>query len=268
MSVVATSTSTPTSAQRRRSACVSAAYWFCRIGWTAARRRTGPVQPAGADHLERLLAREVRLAAAGVVAEDPRRDDARGGQREAPEGAPDEVLRARDVPRAPSAAPAFDPAGLAVWKTAKYVFFLGVSTSPPRRRGSRRIASRSCGSRSRATSSSPDRRPSAICGGRQGGAELDPVERRAGRLPVARVALEDDRARRVRGERKGPVPSGGPAPAPARGDRGPPVGQQRREDRERVGRAGFGARRLGDGLDPGDRRGLPVQKSLDDPRRP
>ena len=43
---VATSTSTPSSAQRRKSACVRAAYWFCRIGWTAARRRDRPGNPA------------------------------------------------------------------------------------------------------------------------------------------------------------------------------------------------------------------------------
>ena len=46
--------------------------------------------------------------------------------------------------------------------TTKYVFFFGTSTRPALRRGSRRMASRSWGRRSRASSISPDLRPDAM----------------------------------------------------------------------------------------------------------
>ncbi len=54
-------------------------------------------QPAGANRLDRLLPLGVRLAAARVVAEDSGRQKSRRGEREAPERAPDEVLRPHDV---------------------------------------------------------------------------------------------------------------------------------------------------------------------------
>ncbi len=57
------------------------------------RSRTGAGSPAERIRLDGLLAREVRLAASRVVPEDARRDHARGGQGEAAERPPDEVLR-------------------------------------------------------------------------------------------------------------------------------------------------------------------------------
>ena len=72
MVFVAISTSTPISDQRRRSACVSAAYWSCRIGMDRGAQAHGSGRPAERTISTRLFPREVRLAAPGVVAEDAR----------------------------------------------------------------------------------------------------------------------------------------------------------------------------------------------------
>jgi hypothetical protein len=54
-------------------------------------------QPAGADRLDRLFPLGMGLATAGVVPEDSGRQKSRRGEREAPERAPDEVLRPQGV---------------------------------------------------------------------------------------------------------------------------------------------------------------------------
>ena len=186
------------------------------------------------DHLDRLLPREVRLAAAGVVAEDSRRDDAGGGQREASEGAPDEVLRPRDVPRAPRAGPDSIPPGSPGERWRSTCSSWASRRGPLRSRGSRRRLSRSWGSRSRATSRRPVRSPSAISTGDSEARNSIRSSARAGSLPVPRVALEDGPLGRVRGQLEGSRADRRPGSARSRGrrDRGAPVGQQRRERSE------------------------------------
>ena len=92
--------------------------------------------------------------------------------------------------------------------------------------------------------------------------KLDPVETRR-LLPVAGIALEDDADGRLPAIRKGPVPSGRPdlpASSGRRLRRCPSrSGQESREDRESGREAGSRSRGPPGGFDPGDVVGLSLQ---------
>ena len=163
----------------------------------------------------------------------------------------------------------FPPRALFELKSAKYVPFFGVSTRPARKRGSRRIASRSCGERSRASSISPARRPDSDRRRAHSGPELDPVEAR-GLLPVVGVALEDEAVRRsARHDERARADRGLAASFAGHDldDRRQDVRQESGEDRERLDELELQPV-VRDRPDPGDVRGLalPVLRGAADRR--
>ena len=108
----------------------------------------------------------------------------------------------------------------------------------------------------------PERSASAIAAGGERGAELDAVQARPGVGAVLRVALEDDAVRGVQRDAEGPGPD---RPLlrlrPGDGDRGPPVGQERREDRHGMLEADDDLE-VRVGADPGHVRGAAVEEVL------
>ena len=117
------------------------------------------------------------------------------------------------------------------------MFFFAVSVSPRRKRGSRRISSRSCGSRSRARSSSPARNRRAIDRGRQAGPELDRVEPREGRSSSTRWLRSTTTRSGVARRRRGTAPcrpGRGPSRLSRLRDGRAPLGEQRGIDRQRL----------------------------------
>ena len=154
-------------------------------GGPTARSRTGSGRPAERTISTAFSRGRCGCRRPGVVPEDPGRDQARRRQREAAEGAPDEVLRAR---RAREGAPQRRH-----WSRRRCRGGRGRSRcsswasrrGPPRNRGlaqdRRRDPAAAGPARRRAR---PERRPSAMADGGEGGAELDPVEPRRGCSPV------------------------------------------------------------------------------------
>ena len=134
----------------------------------------------------------------------PGGDHARRRHRESPERSPDEVLRPRRRPRGPSAGRG-SARRAARCGTPRNTCSSWASRRGPRETGARAGSfSRSRGSRSRATSSSPGGSPPRWRSGERR-AELDSVQRAPGFPPVAGISLEDRRGR-VCAARSGRVP--------------------------------------------------------------
>ena len=174
------------------------------------RSRTGEGSARRADPLDGLLAREVRLPASRVVPEDPGRDQARGGQGEAAEGPPDEVL-------GPDGAGESGPEGLVRSRGA-----CGVEDGEVRvllrrldeARAKARLAEDRLEVLREQVARDVERAVAQALrdrGGRERSPELDPVD--AGRLlRVAGVALENDAIRRVEGHLERPCAQSWRAP--------------------------------------------------------
>ncbi len=221
----------------------------------------------------------MRLTASRVVPEDPGRDQARGGQGEAARGLPRRGPGSGRRRRARSAERRSSRRGFRCGRRAKYVFFLGVSTRPARKRGSRRNESRSCG---RQIARDVERAVAQAIRDRGGGQrcpELDPVDARPAPSRSRGLRSRTTRSGVWRATWKGPVPSGGPLRRRSRDDGGARIGQEGREDRERVRETNddlpFGRRRdsldalassrgmLGDAADGGEGRRHLVPRQAD-----
>ncbi len=261
MVFVTISTSTPISDQRRRSAWVSAAYWAWRIGWTLARSRTGSGRPAERTNSTGLLLREVRLAAPRVVPEDAGRDQSGGRKGEPPERPPDEVLGVGDARQRQSQRLAGTGGARRVEDGKVGVLLRRLDESAPEAG----IAQQRLEVLGEQVARDVDFARAQRLGDRrrrQRGAELDAVQARPWSGAVLRVAFEDDAIRGVQSDAEGPGPD---RPLrrlrPGDGDRGPPVGQERRKDRHGMLEADDDLEvRVGE--DPGHVRGAAVEELL------
>ena len=161
---VATSTSTPSSAQIRKSACVSAPYWSCRIGWTRRAQPDGQRQARRSGSSRRpFRAARCGCRRPGVVAEDPGRDEARWRAARSARALPRRSPASARRRRARAAARRSSPAALARVEEGEVGVLLRrldeARAEPRARGGSPRGPAGGGRARGRAR---PDRRPSAI----------------------------------------------------------------------------------------------------------